>query len=170
MDVLEAIRRRVAVRHFEEKPVPDDILKKLVWAAHKAPTGGNAPYGRVMVRNDEERIEIVRKISPGFLSNARPAILIYTDLHVVYKGLGELGRDVCSIIDARAAENMELAALKFGLGTCFTKSYSEVGVKEILEIPENYRTEVMLQIGYPVKDAPPPADQGRTWRTNSILE
>ncbi|MEM2451320.1 MAG: nitroreductase family protein [Nitrososphaerota archaeon] len=157
MDVLDAIRKRVAVRYFEEKPVPEDVLKTLAWAAHKAPTGGNTPYRRVMVVNDEEIVEMVKKVSPGFLSNAKALILIYTDLDIAYKGLGRLGRDICSMIDAgAAAENVALAALKYGLGTCFTKSYSEAGVKEVLEIPENYRTEVMVQIGYPKKDMPPP--------------
>lgn len=157
MNVLEAIKRRVAVRHFEPKPVPEDALRKLAWAAHKAPTGGNTPYRRVLVVNDEETVEMIKKVSPGFLSNAKALILIYTDLDVAYKGLGRLGRDVCSMIDAgAAAENAALAAVELGLGTCFTKSYSEVGVKEILGIPDNYRTEIMLQVGYPAKDAPPP--------------
>lgn len=29
MDVLEAVRKRVTVGHFEEKKVPDDVLRKL---------------------------------------------------------------------------------------------------------------------------------------------
>ncbi len=157
MNVLDAIKKRVAVRHYESKPIPEADLKTLAWAAHKAPTGGNTPYRRVLIVNDKETVEMIRKVSPGFLSNAPAVVLIYTDLDVAYKGLGKLGRDTLSMIDAgAAAENVALAALELGLGTCFTKSYSEVGVKEILGIPENYRTEIMLQVGYPAKNAPPP--------------
>ena len=79
--------------------------------------------------------------------------MIFTDLEVT-RELGKLG-NVCATIDAgAAAENVALAATDLHLGACFTKSYSETGVKEILNIPDGYRTEVMLQLGYPRKDQP----------------
>ncbi|GBC69353.1 NADH dehydrogenase [archaeon HR01] len=150
MSALDAIFKRVTVRHYEDKPVEFSKLVTLARAAQKAPTGGNTPYRRVMIIDDPDTIAMIKKIAPGYLSNAPAAILIYTDLEVAEKGLGRLGRDVCSLIDSgAAAANISIAAIELGLATCFTKSYSEVGMKKVLDIPDNCRTDLLVQVGYP---------------------
>lgn len=155
MDVFESLKKRVAVRHFKADPIPEEDLRKLVYAARRAPTGGNTPYRRTMVVTDKKTIRLLKQVSPGILSDPVALVVIYTDLRVAEK-LGRLGREVTSLIDAgAAAENVALAAIALGLGTCFTKSYSEAGVKEVLGIPDGYRTEVIMQIGYPQDDRPP---------------
>jgi len=153
MELFEALRKRRAVRDFTEQAIPDDILMKLAYAARRAPTGGNTPYRRILVVNDRKRIRLIKQVSPGILGQPTALIVIFTDLEVT-RELGKLG-NVCATIDAgAAAENVALAATDLHLGACFTKSYSETGVKEILNIPDGYRTEVMLQLGYPRKDQP----------------
>ncbi len=154
MDVFEALKKRVAIRHFKPDPVPDEMIRKLVYAARRAPTGGNTPYRRTMVVSDRRTIGLLKQVSPGILSDPAALLVIYTDLRVAEK-LGRLGREVTSLIDAgAAAENIALAAVSLGLGTCFTKSYSEAGVKEVLGIPDGYRTDVIMQVGYPQDDRP----------------
>ena len=155
MEVFEALKKRRAVRHFKPDTIPEEVLRKLVYAARRAPTGGNVPYRRTMVVNDQKTIALLKHVCPGILSDPAALIVIYTDLMVAEK-LGRLGREVTSLIDAgAAAENVALAAIALGLGTCFTKSYSETGVREILSIPDEYRTEVIMQLGYPREDIPP---------------
>ncbi len=157
MEALEAIFKRASVRHYEDRPVELEKLSMLARAAQKAPTGGNTPYRRVMIIDDPKTLAMIKKIAPGFLSNAPAAILIYTDLTVAERGLGKLGRDVCSLIDSgAAAANVAIAAIQLGLATCFTKSYSEVGMRRVLEIPDNFRTDILVQVGYPRHDRPKP--------------
>jgi nitroreductase len=153
MELFDALRRRRAVRDFTQELLPDQVLWKLVYAARRAPTGGNTPYRRILVVRDPKTVRLVKQVSPGILGTPTALLLIFTDLEVT-KELGKLG-NVCSIIDAgAAAENVALAAADLGIGACFTKSYSEAGVKEILNIPNNFRTEVMLQLGYPQDHQP----------------
>ncbi|MEM3081468.1 MAG: nitroreductase family protein [Nitrososphaerota archaeon] len=155
MSALDSIFKRVTVRHYESRPVDFDKLVTLARAAHKAPTGGNTPYRRVMIIDDLNTIEMIKKIAPGYLSNAPAAILIYTDLDVAERGLGKLGRDVCSLIDSgAAAANVSIAAVELGLATCFTKSYSEIGMRRVLDIPDNHRTDILVQVGYPMPGRP----------------
>lgn len=152
---LDSIFRRVTVRHYEDRSVELDKLATLARAAHKAPTGGNTPYRRVMIIDDPDTIAMIKKIAPGYLSNAPAAILIYTDLEVAHRGLGTLGRDVCSLIDSgAAAANVSIAAVELGLATCFTKSYSEIGMRKVLDIPDTHRTDILVQVGYPLPDRP----------------
>jgi len=157
MELFESLKRRRAVRDFTSTAIPDDILTKLVYAARRAPTGANAPYRRILVVKDQRTISLVKQVSPGIRGSPKALIVIFTDLDVAKKQFGKLG-DICSPMDAgAAAENVALAAVGLGLGSCFTKSYSEVGVKEILEIPTNCRTEIMVQLGYPKNEQPRPA-------------
>ncbi len=146
MELFEALKERRAVRDFTEQVIPDDLLMRLAYAARRAPTGGNTPYRRILVVNDRKTIRLIKQVSPGILGQPTALIVIFTDLEVA-RQLGRLG-NVCATIDAgAAAENVALAATDLHLGACFTKSYSETGVKEILNIPDGYRTEVMLQLG-----------------------
>ena len=48
-----------------------------------------------------------------------------------------------------AAENLMLKATELGLGTCAIKSYNDTAVRKILELPEKYRIEMLISIGYP---------------------
>ena len=155
MELFEALKRRRAVREFTSEPVPDEVLKKLAYAARRAPTGGNTPYRRILVVKDDKTIRLIKQVSPGILGEPTALLVIFTNTEVT-KELGRLG-SICATIDAgAAAENVALAALDMGLGACFTKSYSEVGVRGILNIPDGYRTEVMLQLGFPRADQPRP--------------
>ncbi|HUK51589.1 MAG TPA: nitroreductase family protein [Terriglobales bacterium] len=147
MEFLDVLKKRRATRDFSEKPIQEETLWNLAHAARRAPTGGNTPYRRIMVVNDMKTIRLIKQVSPGIQGNPTALMVVFTDLEVT-KELGRLG-DVCATIDAgAAAENVTLAATDMGLGSCFTKSYSEIGVKEILNIPETCRTEIMLQLGY----------------------
>jgi nitroreductase len=53
MDVSEAVRRRKSVRQFTDRPVPDDVIRDLLEAASRAPSGGNVQPWRIYVINGE---------------------------------------------------------------------------------------------------------------------
>jgi nitroreductase len=156
-DLFEVLKKRRACRHFEAKPIPDDVLDKLVYAAHRAPTGGNTPYRFVIVVKDPLKLKMLKLISPGYFGDSSATIVICTDLRIAEQGLGTLGRDQTSLYDAgAAAENIVLAAYALGLGASFIKSYSETALKRILGLPDGFRTELVVSLGYPAKGEPPP--------------
>jgi nitroreductase len=47
MNVTEAVDKRVSVRAFLDKPVPGDLVREILEAAHRAPSGGNLQPWRV---------------------------------------------------------------------------------------------------------------------------
>lgn len=156
MELMDAIQKRTAIRTFADDAIPDEVLRQLAKAAHKAPTGSNTPYRRIMMVTDKKRLRLLKQLSPGILGYPTAVMVIYTDLKIA----AEMGRisDATSTMDAgAAAENVCLVATSLGLGSCFTKSYSEAAVKELLGIPDGFRTEVILQLGYPAAVRPPPA-------------
>jgi nitroreductase len=161
-DFFSVLKQRHACRHFEPKPIPDEILDKLAYAAHKAPTGGNAPYRFVIIVKDPVQLKLLKLVAPGYFGDTSAALVICTDTRAAERGLGKLGLDQCSLYDAgAAAENVVLAAYALGLGGSFVKSYSEMALARILELPPGCRTELVVSLGYPAKNEPPPLKRKR---------
>jgi nitroreductase len=83
VDVFEALESRRAVRDFKAESTPDELLRKLVWAARRAPTAGNAPYRKLLLVNDRKVIDLVRCVSPGMFGSPSALILIFIDLQAL---------------------------------------------------------------------------------------
>lgn len=142
------MKRRRTTRHFKPDTIPTDELKRLLYAARRAPTGGNVDTRRFVLITDKKLIEMIRRVSPGFYGSCPALIVICTDLTAA-EG------DDTAIFDAGAsAENVALAATAMNLGVGFVKSYPEVAIKEILKIPRGVRTEIIVKLGYKQPDQP----------------
>jgi nitroreductase len=156
IDLFDVLKRRRACRNFEPKAIPDEILNRLVYAAHRAPTGGNIPYRFLVVVKDPIQLRMLKAATPGYFGESTAAIVVCTDLRVD-GGITKVDAEQCSLYDAgAAAENIVLAAYALGLGASFIKSYSETAVSRILQLPEGCRTELIVSLGYPAPDEPRP--------------
>jgi nitroreductase len=66
MEVTEAIRRRRAVRTYTDRPVPDDVLDRLLRLALRAPTGSGAQaWSLLVVRDPELRRQVAELVIAG---------------------------------------------------------------------------------------------------------
>jgi nitroreductase len=61
MDVLEAIQARHSVREFDSKPVPKDIVMKIMHAATRSPSGGNGQPWEIFIASGAV-MENIRRI------------------------------------------------------------------------------------------------------------
>jgi nitroreductase len=59
---------------------------------------------------------------------------------------------------AIAVDHMTLKAVEEGLGSCWIGHFDQEKVKEILQIPKEYKVVVLLTLGYPA-DSPKPKDR-----------
>ena len=59
--VENSIWRRMSVRRFLDKKIPEDVLKKLVEAAIHAPSGSNFQNQRFLIIQDENEIMRIGK-------------------------------------------------------------------------------------------------------------
>jgi len=155
--LFEVLRRRHACRNFDRRPIPDQALRKLAYAAHRAPTAGNAAYRFIVILKDSVQLKMLKLVSPGYLGEAPAAIVVCTDLRVAFRGHEGKSEVSCAQYDAgAAAENVVLAAYSMGLAGLFIKSYSEAALSRILDLPDGCRTELVILVGYPAKDEPKP--------------
>ncbi|MFH1537931.1 MAG: nitroreductase family protein [bacterium] len=154
MDVLEAIRKRRSIRRFGPEPVPREALETLVDAARLAPSGMNIQPLEFIVVDDPE---VVAKVFP---------LLLWAG-YIMPKGNPPPGEEpkayIVNLINhklkprtpkhdvAAAAENIHLAAVSMGLGTCWVGAVNRPKLAEALGIPKDYEIDTVIAIGYPAE-------------------
>lgn len=158
MEIMEVIRSRRSIRKFQDRKVADDVLRCLVEAGSLAPSASNLQAWKFILVTDEALVRKVDMFSPG-LSGKPPVIMaICSDYAYADKRGGANAKIYGCIMDASmAAENIMLAAVEYGLGTCAIKSYNEAAVRKLLKLPEHIHMELLISIGYPEGEARLPA-------------
>ncbi len=155
-EVLDVIKERRSIRDLKDEDLSKEQVTTLLEAARWAPSGSNIQAWRIYVVKGG-RLESIKKFSPGLLSNPPVIFVICIDEEEAEDKGGKLSREVLSRMDvAIAAQNICLQASSMGLGTCYIGSFNETAVKEILELPENHKPELILTLGKPEKIPNPP--------------
>ncbi|RJQ53611.1 MAG: nitroreductase family protein [Actinobacteria bacterium] len=152
MDVYEAIAERRSVRRFQDKDVEQVVLERLLEAAVKAPSAGNLqPWRFIIVRGEDAKHELA--VAAGFqrFVEAAPVVLaVGADLSVAGGRYGTRGRELYAIQDTAAAiENLMLAAVAEGLGTCWVGAFDEEMAARTLGCEDSQRVLALLVLGYP---------------------
>jgi nitroreductase len=142
MDTYEAIQQRKSIRAYQDKPVPRDIIERLLEAGRLAPSAVNIePWHFITVTNPEKRKALSKGIYAKFITQAPLAIVVCGDK--------KASSDWYAVDTSLAVENIVLAAVNEGLGTCIVGSFTESEVKDLLKIPNNFEVIVIISIGYP---------------------
>lgn len=152
MSVSDIILSRRTVRRFKPLAVERSLLERLVNAGRLAPSAGNLqPLEFIAVDDEKVRREVfpclrwAAYITPR--GNPQPGqepmsyIVPLVNLAVREKGFEY---DV-----GAAMENMILAATEEGLGSCWLLSVDREKLAEILNVPQGYRIDCVLALGYP---------------------
>jgi nitroreductase len=76
-DVFEVIGTQRAMRRLKPDAVPEELIKKLIWAATRAPSGGNTqPWRFLVVTDTEKRKQIAELYLEGWTRYVKAG---YTD-------------------------------------------------------------------------------------------
>ncbi|GAB4410882.1 MAG: nitroreductase family protein [Thermodesulfovibrionales bacterium] len=159
--MLEVIRKRRSVRTFLLQDVEEEKLKEILKAAMFSPSArGLRPWEFIIIRNNETIKELSK--STPYSSFAKDAPVVIAICYDTNKG--KRFKEDCSI----CAENIYLEAANQGLGTCFIQiaegAEANVGepeafVKKLLSIPDYYRVQCLMPVGYPSKQPMPHKDE-----------
>jgi nitroreductase len=153
VEILNLLKSRRSIRVYQDKPVPQDLLRQILEAGRWAPTGANLqPWHFVVVTDQETRRKIGEVARFLFIKSSHvekaPVILILG----FDTRKGKYGRYDVTL----AGGNMLTMATHLGLGTCWIGAFDEPTVKEILEIPKNIEVIALITLGYPKEDAEVP--------------
>ncbi len=153
MDVYQAIKLRKSVRKYLDKPVPEEIVRKVLEAGRLAPSAKNFQEWRfVVVRDRKTREALWRESSQQEFVKEAPVVIACcaeTDRRVMKCGHLAFLVDVPIAID-----HITLAAAAEGLGTCWIGSFDPAGARTVLGIPENVEVVELLALGYPADPSP----------------
>jgi nitroreductase len=174
MEVLDAIRRRRAVRDYKSDQLSAAILRQLIAAASWAPSAMNEQPWHFTVVTDTALLDEISRRSKAWMlervatmprSSHFRDILADPHFHIFYhapalivvsaSGDGQWRAEDCAL----AAQNLMLAALDMDLGSCwigFAQGWldTEDG-RNLLGLSRQSRVVAPIIVGYP-KTAPPP--------------
>jgi nitroreductase len=150
MEYTELIRIRESVRNYDpDRPVPDEVISKILDAGRLAPSAcNNQPWKFLVISSSEILKKVKGCYKRDWLSNA-PHILIIIGLKDKawirnYDGYNSLETDI-----AIAMTHIILAATNEGVGTCWIAAYDPDLMRKALELDENQVIYSITPLGYP---------------------
>lgn len=177
MDAIEAMETCRAIRHLRPDPVSEELLKRVLYAATRAPSPGNSQgWDFVVVRDAETRRRIGDAVGAAMLpvlesmpdgdDPSRNRTLRGLRHLVAHLGEAPVLIFVCGIPNYPAgkpqeeylwstlypaAQNLVVAARSVGLGSTFSQLHrpAEAAVREILGLPDEARIAVTIPLGWP---------------------
>lgn len=140
MDVFEAVRTILAVRSYQDKPVPDETLRRIVEAGRLSASSMNLqPWHFIVVQNRDTLGQLGALVKTGpYIAQAPLAIAVAIE------------KTTFAVSDAsRAIQSMLLTAWAEGIGSNWTGFGGLEEVKTLLAIPTEMDLLAILPFGYP---------------------
>lgn len=148
--LIDIMKNRRSIRSFTDEPIKKEDIIEMLKGAILAPSGSNIQAWLFGVINDKKILKKIFSFSPGLGGNPPCIIVVCSNRELAFNRGDKLGRDEMSIIDiSLATQNIILLATERGLGTCVIKSFNEVAIRKILNLPEHISPDLIITIGYP---------------------
>jgi nitroreductase len=170
MEYSDLIKMRRSIRDYDPgRPVPEELLERILDAGRIAPSACNYQPWKFLVISSPAMLEKVRRCySKDWFANA-PHILVIKGLkdHAwvrSYDGYNSLETDV-----AIAMTHIILAATNEGVGTCWIAAFDPYVLREALELNDKEVVYCITPLGYPMK-ADQKSSEKRRKQAGEIVE
>jgi nitroreductase len=146
MCALDLVLNRRSIRRYEDKDIPEDVMKQILEAGRQAPSAVNKqPIHFIIVKDHELSKKFSNLPFNGFIKDAPAVVVGCADIKSLLTGKW-------AVIDATIAmQNMVIAAWALGIGSCWIGAFDEKKVKESLKIPDKWKVVALLTLGYPAE-------------------
>jgi len=141
MDVFEAVRTILAVRRYQDGPVPEDTLRRILEAGRLTGSAMNGQPWHFIVVQDRETLRRLGALAQSgpYVAQAPLAIVVAVE------------KTGFAVSDAtRAVQSMLLTAWADGVGSNWVGFGGLEEVKALLKIPAKLDVLAILPFGYPV--------------------
>jgi len=169
--IVELLRNRSSVRRFQDKPVPHDVLQRILEAGRLSPSGGNEQPWVFGVITDGELIARIAEIAyqQKWIVRAPLLIVLCTvgvdqlrggrdiqrDRFPEYaEAIAQMDQDLYWALNQEehqtkiAGTHMALAALEHGVGSCWISWFEVKRLATLLNLPKGYIPCEILVLGY----------------------
>ena len=143
MDTYEAVETLLAVRDYQEKEIPGDVVTRIVQAGRLTGSSRNTQQWDFVVIRDKEilnRLGELARTGP-YIAQAPLAIAVV----VPEKPVGYID-------GARATQDMMLVAWNEGIGSNWVGNVNTDEIKDLLAIPREQMVLNIIPFGYPVAE------------------
>ena len=143
MEVFEAVRTVLAVRTYQDKPVPPDIIRRIVEAGRLTGSSMNRqPWHFIVVEDADTLRQLGALVQYGpYIAQAPLAIVVAVE------------KTRFAVSDAsRAIQSMILTAWSEGVGSNWAGFLGLSEVNSLLGIPDDLEVLAILPFGYPTQD------------------
>lgn len=184
--VFRTIGERRSIREYDEREVPEEVIRRIIGAGVQAPTGlGVQPWRFSVVRDRKLMREVSDYCKAAMLANFEEttdenvqrflSLLRQKEFNIFYNApvlilvLGAVEDPMSTLDCTLCAENMLLAAWSLGIGSCWIGSAGVVqenpDLLERLAVPDGYGVVAPLIFGYPadVPGKPERREPDITW-------
>jgi nitroreductase len=158
MNVSEAIRTKRAIRKFQDKPLPEDVVHEILNAGRRSQSSKNEQPWQFIAIRDKSILKALSECGQwaGHLAGAALGVAILTP---------EPTAKFQTMFDAgQAAAFMQLAAWELGVGSVPASIYEAEKARSILRFPPEWHLRIALSFGYPEDEeklSAPPQKGGR---------
>ena len=153
MDTFLAIASRREVREYDEKPIPDVLVRRILDAGRLSGSGSNRqPWRFVLVSGQAQETLANAVYEPD---NVRGAPLVVA---LVVGGKGPVSFDA-----GRCAQNMLLAAWSEGVGGSPNGVADRDAANASVAVPEDESIAIVLTFGYPARPRDPESRTAEEW-------
>ncbi|MDP4223097.1 MAG: nitroreductase family protein [Bacteroidota bacterium] len=150
MEYNDLIRSRVSVRSYDpERPVPKEVLEKILDAGRMAPSACNyQPWKFLLISSTGMLLKVKECYQRDWFRDA-PHVLVSVGLRNIawnrsYDGYNSIETDV-----AIAMTHIILAAENEGVGACWIAAYNPIMLREALNLDGNQIIYGITPLGYP---------------------
>jgi nitroreductase len=142
MEVFEAVRTVLAVRAYQDKPLPPEAVRRIVEAGWLTASSMNGqPWHFIVVENRETLQKLAGLARSGpYIAQAPLAIVVAIE------------KTTYAVSDAsRAIQSMILTAWNEGIGSNWVGFLGLEKVNPLLSLPDTLEVLAIVPFGYPVK-------------------
>jgi nitroreductase len=146
MNVSDAIRTKRAVRKFQERALPEDVVTAILNAGRRSQSSKNEQTWQFIAIKDKTILKALSECGTwaGHLAGAALGVAILTpDPDGKFQIMFDAGQ---------AAAFMQLAAWELGVGSVPASLYEHEKAREILGFPSEWHVRIALSFGYPVDE------------------
>jgi nitroreductase len=142
MDVFDAVRTVLAVRAYQDRPVPPEIVRQIVEAGRLTASSMNGQPWHFVVVEDRETLRRLGALarSGPYVAQAPLAVVVAID------------KTRFAVSDgSRAIQSMVLTAWSAGVGSNWVGFLGLTEVKSFLGIPDALDVLAIVPFGYPAQ-------------------
>jgi nitroreductase len=158
MKVSEAIRTKRAIRKFQDRPLPDDVVYAILNAGRRSQSSKNEQAWQFIAIRDKSILKALSECGTyaGHLAGAALGVAILTpDPTAKFQTMFDAGQ---------AAAFMQLAAWELRVGSVPASIYEANKARDVLRFPPEWHLRIALSFGYPLEEdklSAPPQKGGR---------